>query len=186
MKKYLGSTIDAFVAVVTILFIGVPLPFAIGSFSSGFDAARVIILVGCILCVIIWVAYLKEISVQLYGWGCFFDYGVQIKSLFKKTYLIEYAKCFSCGIGFYTHGYLNTQMGTRVYYIFLSYEKFDEKYRTRINLWRITKSQIKIKFSKELYDFLIAVLPKPQRQMLIEDYKKYKTEVDSRNTRGQF
>ena len=175
MKKYLGSSIDAYAAIIAPLAIFLPLLFGMNSLRTGVDAARIIILTGCILCATIWGVYLKQIHIQLYTWGRFSDKSVQVKPFFAKPYFIEYTKCFGCGIGYYTHGFLNPQVGIRIYYIFLSYDEFDEQYRTTINLWRPTKTRIKVKFSKELYDFLLAVLPRTQARALKQDYKKYKT-----------
>jgi len=174
MKKYLGASIDAYVAIIVPFAIFFPLLFGIDMLRTGVDAARIILLTGCVLCTLIWGVYLKRMHIQLYSWGQFSDKGVQVKPLFAKQYFIEYAKCFGCGIGYYTHGFLNPQAGIRYYYIFLAYDKFDEQYRTRINLWRPTKTQIKVKYSKELYNFLIVVLPKTQAKALEQDYKKYK------------
>lgn len=173
MKRYLGSSIDAYVAILVPFFIFFPLLLGMNSLRIGVDAARIFLLAGCVLCTIIWVWYLKQIHIQLYSWGYFFDKSVQVKPLFAKSYIIEYAKCFGCGIGYYTHGFLNPQVGIKYYYIFLSYDKFDERYRTRINMWRPTKTQIKVKYSKTLYNFLIDVLPKTQAKVLEQDYKKY-------------
>jgi hypothetical protein len=173
MKKYLGSPIDAYIALVIPIIICFPVPFAASSFSSGIDVTRVMLLFGCILCVAIWCVYLKKTVIQIYAWGYFDNNSVQVKALFTKPFSIVYAKCFGCGIGYYTHGILNSQLGSKNYYIFLSYDRFDEQYRARINLWRPTKTRIKVKFRKELYDFLIAVLPKTQARMLEQDYKQY-------------
>lgn len=173
MKKYLGSPIDAFGAFVILLLICFPIPFAASSFSSGIDAARILLLLGCVLCVAIWCVYLKKITIKIYAWGCFDNNSVRITALFTKPFSIVYSKCFGCGIGYYTHGILNSKVGSKIHYIFLSYDRFDEQYRERINLWRPTKTQIKVKFCKELYDFLIAVLPKTQARMLERDYKEY-------------
>lgn len=173
MKKYLGASIDAFVAIIVPFAIFIPLLFGIDMLKTGVDAARIILLTGCVLCALIWSVYLKQMRFQLYAWGRFSDKGVQVKSLFAKTNFIEYAKCLGCGIGYYTHGFLNPQVGIIYYYIFLSYDKFDEQYRRRINLWKTTKTQIRVKYSKELYDFLIKILPKNQSRALEQDYKKY-------------
>ncbi len=184
MMKYLGSPVDAFAAIITPMFVCLPLPFAICALCTGVDIARIILLIGCVLCVAVWGLYLKQIRIQLYSWGYFFDTNIKVKTLFARPYFIEYTKCFGCGIGYYTHGIFNSQVGTKIYYIFLSYDKFDELYRTRINLWRPTKMRIKVKFSRDLYDYLIEVLPKAQSRALEQDYRQYykktrKTEDDS-------
>lgn len=173
MKKYLGSPIDAFASLITPLFILLPLYFAISSLSTGIDAARIMLLIGCIMCAAIWIAYLKQIGPQLYSWGLFSETSVQVKTLFTKPYYLIYTKCRGCGIGYYTHGILNSQAGSKIFYIFLSYDNFDEQYRTRINLWKPTTARMKVRFSKEVYDFLITVLPKARAQTLEQDYRQY-------------
>lgn len=173
MKKYLGASIGAFAAIVMPLLGCLALLLGIGVISSGVDAARVFVFIGCVLAVFVECLWVKEIANQIYSWGQFSDDHVLVKTLFAKSCSIAYAKCFGCGIGYYTHGILNSQGGTKIYYIFLSYDKFDEQYRSKINLWRPTKTRIKVGFSKELYEYLAAVLPKAQAQMLIQDYKKY-------------
>ena len=90
----------------------------------------------------------------------------------KKNTII-YSKCKGCGIGFYTHGVLNSNIGTRRYFIFMSYDVFDETYRSNINLWKPSDTRIKVKYSKELYDYLVSVLPENKAKRLLSDYKKY-------------
>lgn len=116
---------------------------------------------------------IKRTSNQLYSWGYFDIEGIQVKTLFSKAQTIEYKKCRGCGIGYYIHGILNSNAGSTIYYIFFSYDAFHESYRTNMNLWKPTQTQIKVEFSKRLYDYLIEVLPPKQSVMLQRDYKKY-------------
>ena len=176
VKKYLGSPITAFAAIIMPLIVCLPLCLGIIAFSSQINSVSICLFFSGIPCTIVLALWQKEIAIQLYAWGVFLSDGVRIKTFFSKGFLLQYTRCFGCGIGYYTHGILNSEIGTKIYFIFLSYDKFDERYRTRINLWKPTKTQIKVKFTKDLYDFLITVLPKAQLQMLIQDYKKYKTE----------
>ena len=173
MKKYLGSSVDAFAAIIAPLFIFFPLVFGVNLLSASVDIARVILIIGCVLCIIVWSLYLKQISIQLYSWGHFLEKGILVKTLGAKSCFIVYTKCLGCGIGYYTHGILNSHVGTKIYYIFLSYDKFDEHYRTKINMWKPTKTQIKIRFNKKVYDFLVAVLPRSQAKALEQDYRNY-------------
>ena len=179
MKKYLGSSIDAFCAVIAPSILLGFLLFVISSFSTGIDIPRIILLIFCILCIIVWTVNLHRARIQLYSWGDFCAESVRVKPLFSKPFSIMYKNCSGCGIGYYKHGILNSQVGTRVCYIFLSYNKFDEKYRTRINLWHPTKTQIKVRFDKDLYDYLIEVLPKSSALALKNDYMKYMADRDN-------
>lgn len=179
VKKYLGSPITAYAAIVSPLFICLPLLFGFTALSSQINEATICVFLGCILCTVIWGLWLKGNAIQLYTWGVFQRDGIRVKTLFSQSYLLQYKQCFGCGIGYYTHGILNSPIGTKIYFIFFSYENFDEEYRSRINLWKPTKTRIKVKFSKDLYRFLMAVLPKAQSQMLSRDYKKYEIGDDS-------
>ena len=107
------------------------------------------------------------------AWGIFSNNGVKIRTLFSKNNWMMYENCHSCGIGFYTHGILNSKTGSKVYFIFLSSDVFEESYRQKINLWKPSQTRIKVQFDKKLYDYLLAVLPKKQAKMLLGDYQKY-------------
>ena len=123
---------------------------------------------------IIWAIYLKGISPQLYTWGIFGNNEVRIKTVFSKETFMIYEKCRGCGIAFYEHRALNSKLlRTRVYFIFLSYDAFNESFRSCINLWKPSKEKIKVKFSKALYEHLIEVLPKKQSLALRRDYERY-------------
>ena len=174
MKKYLGASINIYAAIVApLLAFGLPVWFAFVALSSKISAATVFIALMCASCVIIWSIYIKQVSNQLYSWGTFDSEGVEVKTWFSKSYKLLYKECNGCGIGFYTHGVLNSPLGTKMYYIFLSYESFDEDFRYNINLWRPSKTRIKAGFSKKLYNYLLEVLPKSQSAKLQKDYEKY-------------
>ncbi len=175
MKKYLGSSFTAFAAIVLPLLLCFPLLFGASALCAEISATTVLLFLGCILCSVVLILYLMMVSIQLYSWGYFKSSEVTIKSFLSKPYSIQYSKCCGCGIGYYTHGILNSHVGTKVHFIYLSYEPFVEKYRSKMNLWKPSNTRIKVKFSKELYDYLISVLPKTQALMLARDYKKYIT-----------
>lgn len=173
MRKYLGSKITAFAAIVAPLFLCCPLLFGICALCTEISGATVCLLCGGIACAFVWGLYIKNIRNQLYSWGYFSSNSVQITTCFSQSISIEYEKCKGCGIGFYTHGVLNSKVGTNIYFIYLSYDIFDEYFRSNINLWKPSKTQIKVQFSKKLYDYLLVVLPRKQSQMLSRDYIKY-------------
>lgn len=173
MRKYLGSRITAFAAIVAPLFLCCPLLLGVRALCTEINGATVFLAVGGIACAFVWGLYIKNIRNQLYSWGFFTSDGVQIMTCFSKSTTIVYEKCKGCGIGFYTHGILNSKVGTKIYFIYLSYDMFDEYFRPNINLWKPSRTQIKVQFSKKLYDYLLVVLPKRQSQMLFRDYKKY-------------
>lgn len=173
MRKYLGSKITAFAAIVVPLFICFPLLLGVCALCAETSGATVFLAFGGMACAFIWGLYLKRIRNQLYSWGYFTSDGVQIITCFSKSTTMAYQKCKGCGIGFYTHGILNSKVGTKLYFIFLSYDTFNERFREDINLWKPSKTQIKVQFDAKLYDYLLTVLPEKQSRMLLLDYKKY-------------
>lgn len=173
MKKYLGSKMTAYAAILTPFFIIGPLLLGACALSAEISGATVFLALGCIACAVIWGLYIKGKSAQMYSWGYFSSEGIQIKVLFSKEQTIEYKKCRGCGIGYYIHGVLNSNAGTKIFYIFFSYDAFCESYRTNMNLWKSSQTQIKVEFSKKLYDYLIEVLPPKQSAMLHRDFEKY-------------
>lgn len=174
MKKYLESTIGAFSALFApILFICFPLLFGIFALCSEVSGATIFLMLGGIAGASVGMIFIKGAGRQLYSWGHFTEDSVQIKTLLCESTTIEYKKCRGCGIGYYIHGIMNSNAGSTIYYIFLSYDMFDEKYRTNMNYWKPTQTQIKVAFSKKLYSYLLEVLPPKQAVMLSRDYKKY-------------
>lgn len=173
MRKYLGSKITAFATIVAPLFVCFPLLFGVYALCAEISGATLFLLLGCIACAFVWGFYIKNIRNQLYSWGYFTKDGVQIKTCFSKSTTMVYEKCKGCGIGFYTHGILNSKVGTKIYFIYLSYDMFNERFREEINLWKPSPTQIKVQFDAKLYDYLLAVLPEKQSRMLLRDHKKY-------------
>lgn len=173
MWKYLGSKFTAYAAVMVPLFILAPIPFGLSVLCSEISGATLFIALGCAACTVIWGIYAWRIRNQLYSWGCFQRDGIRVKTLFSKDSTIMYEKCKGCGIGFYVHGVLNSNAGTKVRFIFFSYDAFDESYRSHMNLWKPSETRIKVAFSKKLYNYLIDVLPARQSLSLRRDYQKY-------------
>ena len=155
--------------------IGICLPLGLGilGLSIEISGATALLVIGCGAGIVVYGLYIKSISNQLYSWGIFSKNGVKIRTLFSKNNLMMYENCHRCWIGFYTHGILNSKTGSKVYFIFLSSDVFEESYRQKINLWKPSQTRIKVQFDKKLYDYLLAVLPKKQAKMLLGDYQKY-------------
>lgn len=173
MRKYLGSKITAFAAIVAPLFLCCPFLLGVCALCTEISGSTVFLAFGGIACAFVWGLYIKNIRSQLYSWGYFTSDGVQIMTCFSKSSTMVYEKCKGCGIGFYTHGILNSKVGTRIYFIYLSYDMFNERFRENINLWKPSQTRIKVQFDAKLYDYLLAVLPEKQSRMLLRDYKKY-------------
>lgn len=176
MKKYLGGAMGAYCAFAFILFIIGPLIFAIVILSTGIDFFSIIIALWCIACPILLGIYARQgnIGLQCFSWGVFNEKGIQIKTPFSRKHIeIEYAKCKSIGIALYVHGVMNSDVGSKVKYIFFSYEPFNEEFRLNINQWQPSPTRIKVGFDKKLYDYLLTVLPEEQADCLKSDYEKY-------------
>jgi hypothetical protein len=173
MRKHLGS---GYAAILTPFFIVFPIVFAIIALSSEISAATVFLSVLCVSCCVLWGHFFWKRRNILYAWGTFRENDVYVKMLFDKSFSLSYDKCRSCGIAFYRHTFLNVRksaLGSELFYIFLSVDFFDEKYRNQINLWAPSKSRIKVRFSRDLFDYLLARLPQKQADMLKRDFEKY-------------
>lgn len=175
MRKYLGSKISAYCAIVYPCFIVGPLIFSGIMLSSEISAATVFLFILCTLCSVLCCIYgfSYHLLTQFYSWGKFGESSVQIRNIFGRKYEIKYSDCRSIGIGSYHHGVLNSGLGSTTYYIFLSSDYFEEKYRTRMNLWKPTSERIKVAFDQNLYEHLLNVLPKKQAISLRRDYDIY-------------
>ena len=173
MKRYLGSKITAFSAVIAPCFVGVSIIFALIALSTEVSIATLFITLLCIACTIIWCIYIRSVSNQLYCWGYFDDSSIQVKRCMGEKYILEYTKCRAVGICMYTHGILNSRFGTDIFFIFFSYGPFDEKYRFNLNLWRPSRTRVKVEFDWKLYNYLLDVLPERQARSLQHDCEKY-------------
>ena len=175
MRKYLGS---AFAAIVSPCFIVFPvvLMMLIIRESNNIDAATILLCIMCISGSIMWGNFVWKQRKILYVWGYFQPCAVYVKILFNKTFPIYYDQCKSCGIAYYRHAFMNNTnsiLGSDLYFIYLSLDTFNEKYRNNINLWIPSQNRIKVKFNKELYEQLLLWLPQKQADMLIKDYIRY-------------
>lgn len=173
MKRYLGSIITIYAAIVAPIFVICPLIFVpILLVSVDFGVAIALSLF-CLACSLIWGVYIRQISRELYSWGTFKSDKVIVRTWFQPSFDFIYSKCRGCGIAYYTHGVLNSSLGTKHYYIYLSYDSFDERFRGAINKFKITQTQLKVSFRQDLFEHLILVLPPKQANHLMQDYEKY-------------
>ena len=173
MRRYLGNIMSAYAAIIIPLFIIGPIVFAILSLRSVFSFETIIISMGCLCCSLVFALYIKSFSRSLYSWGILNEYSIIVKSILEKPYTITYSKCKSCGIGYYLHSVLNRNWGSKHYYIFISYDRFDESFRNRMNYYKQTTSQFKVPYTKSIYLFLISVLPHKLANNLQQDYNRY-------------
>ncbi len=177
IRRYLGSKITAFAAVVAPCFCVLPLPFGVSLLKVERSFATFFVFFMCVSCSLVWAYYLWKIKNQLYSWGVFSSDSVLVSVPFQKSFSLSYDNCQGCGIGSYCHSFLNRgNIGSVIYFIFLSIEPFDEKYRYQINLWQPSASRIKVAFDEELYRYLITTLPKKQALLFERDYYVMKNE----------
>ena len=175
MKRYLGTVMNAYCAIVYPIFLIGPIVFAVFILSLKINFVTVVIAIFlCCGTVINFINALKfNVFLQLYSFGKFTEKEIHIRTGILYKYEISYQKCKSIGIGRYTHRIGNSQYGPKYTYIFFSYEPFHETYRTRINQWKPTKTRIKVGFDRKLYAYLLTVLPERQAVSLRRDYEKY-------------
>ena len=62
-------------------------------------------------------------------------------------------------------------LAQKSFFIYLSYDYYETKYRGKINLWKPNERRIKVQFDKNLYEYLLSVLPKKQAMMLQQDFR---------------
>lgn len=179
MKKYLGAWINAYCAI-AILIIAV-LGAALGISSVSSDAAGILLAVFLFSADVILGIFMYRERYSLFAFGDFQESQVVIKVPFCKKSVIAYEEIVSCGIAMYTHAYMDRRdsiLSSDVFYFFISKDVFPRRYRTEINKWRLSASQIKVAFSKELYDYLMVNLPPKMQRMLQGDYWDFKSQFD--------
>ena len=175
MKRYLGGAMGAYCAIMIIVLYFVIIIFTIiDLLTPPISNSQIILAVFGVVAVIIWGVFINKYAMQFYSWGTFTNKGITIKSIFsKKCIEIEYAKCKSIGIGLYVHGVMGSDVGSKVKYIFFSYDEFEEPFRLNMNLWHPSETRIKVGYNKKLYDYLLTVLPEEQATVLKSDYETY-------------
>ena len=171
IRRYLGSKLTVFAAIVTPCFAVLFLLFGVTALKAERSFATFFVFFICVSGCLFSGYYLFKVRNQLFSWGIFSKDSVLVSVPFQKNFSLSYDKCQGCGIGSYCHSFLNRgHIGSVIYFIFLSIEPFDEKYRNQINLWQPSVSRIKTAFNEELYEYLITMLPHKQAEMLKRDY----------------
>ena len=170
MKKYLGSQMTAFAAVVCPLFVIAPLLFAIVALCSEVSPATLFLSALCCGCSIFYAVYIRKEALQLYAWGVFEETAVRVRCFLRNDFALDYEKCLGVGIEHYNHNAIHN-IGSKVFFIYLSYDYYETEYRGKINLWKPNERRIKVQFDKNLYEYLLLVLPKKQAMMLQQDFR---------------
>ena len=153
-----------------------PVAFIFIMLSSSVNPATVLLSVLFLSGSVLWFYYLWTIRNQFCAWGQFEKDALRVKVLFQKPFWIPYENCMGCGIACYRHSLLNkkdTPLGSIQAYIFLSLEPFPEKYRYNINMWKPSKTRVKVQFSEKLYQYLLGTLPSKQARSLKNDYQRF-------------
>ena len=171
MKKYLGSRTTAYAAVMCPLFVIIPLLFVFVVLCSEISPATLFLSALFCGCSIFYAIYIKKEALQLYAWGVFEETAVRVQCFLRNDFVLDYEKCLSVGIEYYNHNAMHTNIGSKVFFIYLSYDYYDTKCRGKINLWKPSERRIKVQFDKNLYEYLLSVLPKKQAMMLQQDFR---------------
>ncbi len=184
MKKYLGTWISLYGAIAWPIICMLPLVLAIivGKEAPSSEIVPTIVLVAmCLVAEIVLIKYSIDLDIpgQFYSWGYFRGDGVEIKSPFRKKYVIEYSKCADIGVGYYIHGVLNSKIGSKVIFIYLSYNKIGESHKRNMNLLHPSGTFVKLAYSEKLSQFLLKALPKPQRMIFRENCRWMELVSDS-------
>jgi len=172
MKFYLGSVFEAFAAIMIIFFIMACSAFGVFVFLSSQEISTFFLLVMCLLTSICFVFCIKHYAKKLYAWASFDNEKVQVKGLFFKPYSLEYEKLSCVEIAGYAYGMMKSPQSPMQGFICLSYDKFDSKYRNRVNQWEINDRRVKLQYSPKLCQFLLQVLPQRQANMLSKSLEK--------------
>ena len=173
MRRYCGSSINAFAAIMVPAFILLPPVFGVYVLVSSRDAAACFVFLLCAACSLIWAVYLRRIFNQLYTWAHFGKTDITVKTLFHKPFSLHYSEIRSAGIAYYHHGFLGSKPGSKIRFIYLSAEAFDDRYKDKINLWKPSQRRIKLRCSKKLCGFLPAVLPTRAAASLLKDIERH-------------
>ena len=171
MKRYLGSKMTAYAAVICPLLVIAPLAFAVIVLCSEISGATLFLAALCCGCSIFYGIYIWKEAFQLYAWGEFQETAVRVRCLLRKEFALQYENCVGVGIESYRHNAIHTNIGSKVCFIYLSYDYYDTKYRGKINCWKPNERRIKVQFDQDLYEYLLAVLPKKQANLLQQDFK---------------
>ena len=173
MRRYLGADMNAYSAVMLLIFFLMPIFFAASALYSTVSEETIFLTILCVICSLSVGLFLFQNRKQLYCWGVFGDNSVIIYGILSKRQVLYYQHCKSVGIGWYVHGTMNSRAGSNVWYIFLSYEPIEEQYRSNINKWKPSATGVKVGFDERLYRHLVRGLPAQQQKMLQTDFKKF-------------
>ena len=172
MKRYAGDYMTAYVGFILFVFTIGPIVLSFLLLAQGVGL-REILFSGMLVCLSCLCGYwMVHRSEMLYSWYEFREEGVVVKNLFKKSYLVLYSQCSTVGIGYYIHGILNSNVGSKLYYIYLSNQLIDEKYRHHMNLLNPSKNCLKIGYNRKTYEYLLQHLSESQSISLKADAKK--------------
>ena len=174
MRKYIGSYMTGYAAIVGTVFFTAPIFISFFVLRLEVTAETIAISIFCMVSSVILGICLYRVSDQLFAMARFDENCIVIEPLFKRAYKIEYAKCKCVGIGWYIHRGFHFKWGYKVCYLFLSYDMIDETYRHQMNYWLPSETGVKIEFNEVVYQYLVSVLPQKQANALQRDYRNMK------------
>lgn len=166
MKMYLGSYIDLYCVCCLFVLLLLTLSFSIIVLMSEISFATLFILIMCIGTLLIYGYLFVRLNNQFLLWGVFNEKGIVVKTIFKKSVCFEYSKCKDIGLAYYVHHLWYSSVGSKVKYIYLSYDIVDKKYLKQINKLKNNERFIKIRFCPKAYRYLKENMPYKQKSML--------------------
>ncbi len=180
--RYCRNLMTAFYAVVFVAFIVFPvlaIPFIL---LSRVCSATIFLSAGFLLTSILWCFYGRSVNItmQFYTWYVFKGDCVIICTLFHQKTQVQYADYADVGVGYYSHGLLNTTVGSKVWFIYLADHKIDSKYKDRMNMLKPSQGCLKVGFRKKTYQYLLNNLPTRQAKMLERSYADREREYHRR------
>ena len=168
MRRFLGSPIDIYAAVVCLFFIAVCIAFPILT-AIFFDEISLLV-----ICIIISVVGLVAFAVimskscdQFFSWGRFDDKRIAIFNLFKGKRIIEYKDIVETGVAcFAGNRDLGSHIGGGFIHTYIYFSTFKRlSFKEKININRIKQTIdppeqfIKLHFTKKNYKVLMDLLP---------------------------
>jgi hypothetical protein len=174
MKKFLGTYMSNTMLIICIIAI---IAFFIATcefvFNPKLAQDRVIGATVMGLVVLFYIFLLILTAPYYLSWGVFEKDKLTIKCLFRKDIVIEYEKMKDAGVGYYFHSGMGTPIGSRVNYLYLSGKKLTDFQKEHMNMIPLSKSFLRCGIKKDLYEYLLVVLPPELSATLKKNYEEY-------------
>ncbi len=172
MKRYAGDYMTAYCGFVLLVFTLGPIVFSCYLLLPNIGYAQILFSFLCVVNSGLCAYWMISRSETMYCWYVFNEEGIVVKNIFKRTYLVSYSEFANVGIGYYIHGVMNSDIGSKMYYIFFSKQMIDDQYKSQINLVKPSKTFLKIGFNQKTYQYLVEHLSNSHVKLLSMDAKR--------------